>query len=101
MMSSVARFDLADSAWKVRSGVRVALLNYLLASRSLELLHSEELVRDEQVDILGQRLSVGEIPRPEVDRARIELSKARLAIGHPEGPFAEAKPPFAPPIAFP
>src|SRR6266446_11002394 len=91
MMSSVARFDLADSAWKVRSGVRVVLLNYLLASRSLELLGAEELVRDDQVNILEQRFSVGEIPRPEVDLARIELSKIRLAIGSAEGQLAEAK----------
>ncbi len=100
-LGEAARFDLADSAWKVRSGVRVALLNYLLASRSLELLRSEELVRDEQVDILGQRLSVGEIPRPEVDLARIELSKARLAIGHAEGQFAEAKAALAAAIGVP
>src|SRR5260370_42597866 len=33
-LDQAARFDLADSAWKIRSGVRLALLNYLLASRS-------------------------------------------------------------------
>jgi len=86
MMSSVARFDLADSAWKVRSGFRVALLNYLLASRSLELLRSEELVRDDQVNILEQRLSVGEIPRPQVDLARIELSQNTLGDRQRGGP---------------
>src|SRR5690242_7919833 len=32
-LEHAARFDLADSAWKVRSGVRTALLNYLLAAR--------------------------------------------------------------------
>src|SRR5260370_5439516 len=90
-LGQAARFDLADSAWKVRSGVRLALLNYLLASRSLELLRSEELVRDDQVNILEQRFSVGEIPRPEVDLARIELSKTRLAIGSAVGRLAEAK----------
>src|SRR5438876_5938674 len=31
-LDQAAQFDLADSAWKVRSGVRLALLNYLLAS---------------------------------------------------------------------
>jgi outer membrane protein TolC len=96
-----ARFDFADSAWKVRSGVRVALLNYLLASRSLELLRSEELVRDDQVNILEQRFSVGEIPRPEVDLARIEASKTRLAIGSAEGQLAEAKAALAAGIGVP
>ncbi len=71
-LDQAARFDLADSAWKIRSGVRLALLNYLLASRSLDLLRSEEQIRGDQVNILERRFSVGEIPRPEVDLARIE-----------------------------
>jgi outer membrane protein TolC len=90
-LDQAARFDLADSAWKVRSGVRIALLNYLLASRSLDLLRSEEQIRGDQVNILEQRFSVGEIPRPEVDLARIELSKAHLAINTVEGQLSEAK----------
>jgi cobalt-zinc-cadmium efflux system outer membrane protein len=90
-LDQAARFDLADSAWKVRSGVRIALLNYLIASRILDLLHSEEQVRGDQVGILTKRFSVGEIPRPEVDLARIELSKAHLAIRTAEGQVAEAK----------
>src|SRR6266851_1325512 len=100
-LGQAARFDLADSAWKVRSGVRVAVLNYLLASRSLELLRSEQQVRGEQVNILEHRLSVGEIPRPEVDLARIGLSKTRLAIGSAEGQLAEAMAALAAAIGVP
>src|SRR5713101_7876036 len=40
-LDQAARFDLADSAWTVRSGVRAALLNYVLASQALDLFHSE------------------------------------------------------------
>jgi len=90
-LDQAARFDLADSAWKVHSGVRVALLNYLLASRSLDLVRSEEQIRGDQTKILEQRFLVGEIPRPEVDLARIGLSKTHLAINSTEGQLAEAK----------
>lgn len=90
-LEDAARFDLADSAWKVRSGVRVALLNYFLACRGLELVRSEEQVRRGQVDVLEQRFAVGEISRPEADLARIELSKTHLAISTAEGQIAEAK----------
>lgn len=90
-LEQAARFDLADSAWKVRSGVRNALLNYFLTSRSLELLRSEDQVRGEQIVMLEQRFAVGEIPRPEVDLARIEHSKTHLAISTAEGQLAEAK----------
>jgi outer membrane protein, heavy metal efflux system len=90
-LEQAARFDLVDSAWKVRSGVRAALLNYLLASQSLDLLRSEQQVRREQVNVLEQRFVVGEIPRPEADLARIELSRTRLAISTAGGQMAEAK----------
>ncbi|MHB8609624.1 MAG: TolC family protein [Candidatus Acidiferrales bacterium] len=100
-LEEAARFELADSAWKVRGGVRMALLNYLLAIQSLNLLRSEEQVRQDQVTILDQRLSVGEIPRPEVDLARIELSKTHLAISTTEGHVAEAKAALAASIGIP
>jgi outer membrane protein, heavy metal efflux system len=100
-LDEAARFDLADSAWKVRSGVRTALLNFLFAARSLDLLRSEETIRGELVSILHQRFSVGEIPRPEVDLARIELSKTHLAINTVEGQLAEAKAALAASIGIP
>src|SRR3989441_7619965 len=40
-LDQTARIGLADSAWTIHSGVRIALLNYLLASRSLESFRSE------------------------------------------------------------
>lgn len=100
-LDRAARFDLADSAWKVRSGVRAALLNYLLAGRNLDLLRSEEKVRDDEVNILEQRFSVGEIPRPEVDLARIELSKTYLAVRTGEGQLDEARAALAAAIGIP
>jgi len=100
-LEHAARFDLADSAWKIRSRVRLALLNYLLASRTLDLLRSEEQVRGDQVNILQQRFSVGEIPRPEVDLSRIELSKTHLAISTAEGRLAGAKATLAASIGIP
>lgn len=100
-LDQAARFDLADSAWKVRSGVRTALLNNLLTSRNSDLLHSEERVRHEQVSILEQRFSVGEIPRPEVDFARIELSKTRLAVSTAEGQLGATKAALAASIGIP
>jgi outer membrane protein TolC len=83
--SEAARFELAETAWKVRARVRSALLAYLLAVRNLDLLRSEEQVREEQVKLLNERVAEGEIPRPDADSARIELSKTRLSIGSAEG----------------
>jgi outer membrane protein, heavy metal efflux system len=90
-LDEAAKFDLADTAWKVHSAVRRALLDHLLAARSLELFHSEEQIRNEQVKLLQERFAVGDIPRPELDLARIELSKTHLAIRAAEGQVAETK----------
>jgi len=74
-LDQATRFDLADSAWTVRSAVRVAMLNYIIASQTLELFRSEEKVRQDQVNILERIFSAGEVPRQNVDLARIELQK--------------------------
>jgi cobalt-zinc-cadmium efflux system outer membrane protein len=100
-LDQAARFDLADSAWTVRSGVRAALLNYLLASQTLESFRSEAEVRKDQVDILEQIFSAGEIPRLDVDLARIELSKTQLTVRTTEGQVGEAKAALAAAIGIP
>jgi outer membrane protein, heavy metal efflux system len=100
-LDQAARFDLADSAWSVLSGARLALLNYLLASRSLELVRSEEQVRGDQVKILEQIQSAGEIPRLDVDLARIELSKSEVTQRAAEGQSAEAETALAAAIGVP
>src|SRR5216683_2289938 len=100
-LDQAARFDLADSAWTVLSGVRLALLNYLLASRNLELLHSEEQVRTDQINILERILSAGEITRLEVDPARIEFSKTEVGVRAAEGQVADAKAALAAALGIP
>lgn len=100
-LDEAARFDLADSAWTVLIGVRLALLNYLVASRNLELLRSEQQVRQDQVAILEQILSVGEITRLDVDLARIELAKTQVANRTAEGQVADTKAALAAAIGIP
>jgi cobalt-zinc-cadmium efflux system outer membrane protein len=100
-LDQAAQLDLADSAWTIVMGVRLALLNYLVASRNLELLRSEEKVREDQVAILEQVLSVGEITRLDVDLARIEGSKTQVATRAAEGQVADARAALATAIGIP
>jgi cobalt-zinc-cadmium efflux system outer membrane protein len=100
-LDQAAQFDLADSAWTVLMGARLALLNYLVASRNLELLRSEQQVREDQIGILEKILSVGEIPRLDVDLARIEVSKTQVATRTAEGQVADAKAVLAAAIGIP
>ncbi len=100
-LDQAARFDLADSAWTVRSAVRAALLNYIIASQTLDLFHSEAKVRGDQVNILEQIFSSGEIPRRDLDLARIELSKTQLVISTTAGQIDEAKAILAAAVGIP
>ena len=61
-LDEAARLDLADSAWTVLGSIRLALLNYLLASRNLEVAGSEEQVRADQVNILERIILPGRFP---------------------------------------
>jgi outer membrane protein, heavy metal efflux system len=100
-LDEAAQFDLGDSAWTVVMGARLALLNYLVASRNLELLRSEQQIREDQIGILQQILSVGEITRLDVDLARIELSKTQVATRTAEGQVADAEAVLAAAIGIP
>ena len=100
-LNDAARFDLADSAWTVLMGVRLTLLNHLVVSQNLDLLRSEQKSREDQVAILEQVLSAGEITRFGVDLARIELSKTTVAIRAAEGQVADAKAALATAIGIP
>lgn len=100
-LARAATFDSANTAWRIRSAIRKALLDYLSAVSDLLLMRTEERVRTEEVDLLQQRLAAGEIPRPEVDLARIGLSNTRLAIHSAEGRAAETKAVLAAAIGVP
>jgi outer membrane protein TolC len=96
-----ARLKLAETTWKTYMGVRVALVNYLIALRQLALSGAEVQTVSERVSLLETRLRVGEIPRPEVDTARIELSNAQLASRAAEGTVAETRAALAAAVGIP
>ncbi len=100
-VDKAAQLDLADSAWTITMGVRQALLNYLVAARGVELLRSEENVRQDQVAILEKILAAGEIMRLNVDPARIDLSKTQVSIRTAEGQLADAEAALAAAIGLP
>jgi len=100
-LADVAHWDLASTAWKTRAQVRAALGEYLAANRSLELLQGEERLRAEQVALFEQRLTVGMIPRPEVDAARIEYTRVRLGVRGASGRASQAQVSLAAAIGVP
>jgi outer membrane protein, heavy metal efflux system len=100
-LDQAAQLELADSAWTVAMGVRVALLNYLVASRNLELLQPQEEARTDQVAILQQISSAGEITSFDVNLSQIDLSKTTVAIRTAETQVADAKAVLAAAVGIP
>ncbi len=77
-LAEAARLELAGTAWRIRSSIRTALADHLFALRERDLLEAEEAVRAEAVTIMVQRLTVGEVSRPDVDLARTDLLSVSL-----------------------
>jgi len=100
-LSEAARFSLANTAWKVQSAIRTALLNYLVGVRSLDQMRSQESVLSNRVQLLEKRLAVGEISRPEVDLARIDLANTRLAVLSGETQISQARAALSAAIGIP
>lgn len=78
-LSIAARLNIAVTAWQVRSHLRASLLDLYLAEQTETLLHRQDMVQQELVNLLAARLAQGEIPRPEVTQAQIALNQVRLS----------------------
>lgn len=100
-LSEAAQFDLAETAWKVRSAVRAALLDHVTAVRDLALLRREQQTRSEQVKLLALRLQVGDISRPELEASRLGLLNTRVAVHAAQGRVDETRATLAAAIGVP
>ena len=100
-VAEATRWQLAATAWSVRSQLRAALLEYISAGRTLNLLKNEQAIRAEQVSLLDERLAVGMIPRPEVDTARIQYAQTVLAVAAAQGRVSQAEAGLAAAIGLP
>jgi cobalt-zinc-cadmium efflux system outer membrane protein len=90
-LTQAARLSLGETAWQVRSRVRSAVLDHLLASRDLEVLRREEATREEALKVFEERLEVGEVSRPEVDSARTALTLLEVTAQRATGAEKESR----------
>ena len=84
-LTEASRVALAEAAWQVRMKVRTALLEYLISQRQVGVLETEEKARVQQVHLLQRRLDAGEIARPELNNAELDLTNLRLALRAAQG----------------
>ncbi len=90
-LAEAARISLGETAWQVRTRVRAALLDHLLAARELETFQQEQSTRSEAVNVFEKRLAEGDVSRPDVDIARTSLMLLQLNIQRAAGAVKETR----------
>ena len=99
--SASARFNVAQTAWQVRSRVRATLLDLSAARQAETLLQRQEQVQATIFELLEQRLKFGMASQPEVTQASIALGQARLELQESRKRAAEATARLAAAIGVP
>ncbi|MBI5487748.1 MAG: TolC family protein [Deltaproteobacteria bacterium] len=77
-LTDVARVELAEAAWAVRSRLRAALVDHLLAVKESDAAAAEHDARSRQAELIARLMDVGEASRPDLDQARTETARAAL-----------------------
>ena len=77
-MADAAAFGVGEAAWRVRSAVRAALLNHLLAERDYQLTRAYESASERTGQLVQERVNDGAGSAPELNFARANLAAARL-----------------------
>jgi outer membrane protein TolC len=100
-LDEAERLDLGDVAWKVRSRLRAALAEDILARADADTLREEERLRADLRAVLEVRLAAGEASAVEVHVARTDLATATLDARAAEGHVGESRASLAQAIGVP
>jgi outer membrane protein TolC len=77
-LTEAASWDLATAGWRVRAGVRSALINLWAARQRTAMTRQRLGLQEELVRLLEKRLEIGEASAPDVARERI--TRAQIAV---------------------
>ena len=90
-ISESARWNFVSAAWQIRSGVRVALVQFSDAGKRLPLLQKQIEAQREIVELLQNSFTAGATSRPELTAAEMTLSKLQLDVSSAQAKAAEAR----------
>ncbi len=100
-LSEVSRLNISTAAWAVRSGVRLALVEFATVARRSEVLGRNTLWQQRVTELLEQRLAAGAISATEVWPARVTLVKWRAELTEARRQVAEARAKIAESLGLP
>lgn len=100
-LSDAARFNLAATAWQVRSRVRKSLVALYGAGESEALLKKQEAIQTESVRLLEAQLQAGAVSTFEVTQSRVALNQTRFALHDAEKQSVTARAQLAEALGLP
>src|ERR1043166_105993 len=100
-LSEAARLNIVAAAWRVRSDVRLALVDYATARRRVQLLREHAALQQRVTELLEQRLAAGAVGAPEVSPARIAVVKLRADLADAERQLTDARAKIAESLGLP
>ena len=100
-LADAARWDLATAEWRVRGGVRDALLDLWSTREQLALTRQRLALQEQLVRLLEHRLAEGAASALDVARERIGRARIALALGDLDQRAAEARVKLATAIGIP
>jgi len=90
-LTEAARLELAETTWRVRSRLRAALLESLVAQRELAVWRAEESLQSDTVTLMEQRYAAGRVSLQELTAARAHLAQTTLVVRAAEGRLADRR----------
>lgn len=88
-LADAAAIGVGEAAWRVRTAVRTALLNNLVARRQYDLARAYEAASERIAQLVQQRVDAGTASSPELNLALANLAAARLKAVEAQGSVPE------------
>jgi len=100
-LSEAAWLNIRTTAWQVRSDVRASLLDFVVARKRVSLLQGQLSLQQEIVNLMEQRVQVGEISTAEITTARVNLARTQTELADARRQEAQARGSLATAIGVP
>ncbi len=88
-LADAAAIGVGETTWRIRSAVRAALLNYLIAQRQYRLARAYEAASESIAQLLQERIDAGAASAPDLNLALANLATARLKAAQAESGVPE------------
>lgn len=100
-LSDSARFNIATTAWEVRSRLRTCLLEFVATRQRAQLLQRQVALQRDVSERLARQLQAGAIATAEISAARVAFAKLSVDLADAQSQLAEGRARVAEAVGLP